>query len=87
MVSKINMNFPWDLDIRHMTLHYRVNKSELSALAEELLIPDQFCCPNGTVASGVEGLSILWQRFAYPCQFGDIMHQLGRSVPVLSLIV
>ena len=34
---------------------FRVDKSELNALAETLIIPDQFRCPNGTVASRFEG--------------------------------
>ena len=34
---------------------FRVNLSELYMLAEVLRIPERFHCPNGTIASGLEG--------------------------------
>ena len=65
---------------------FRVNLSELYVLAEVLRIPERFYCPNGTVASGLEGLCVVLKRFAYPCRFSDMMYRFGRSVPELSLI-
>ena len=65
-----------DFQLQHM----RVNRSELNALAETLMIPGQFPCPNGTVASGFEGLCIILRRFAYQCRFADMIH---RSVAEL----
>lgn len=65
---------------------FRVNLSELKALAEALRIPEYFTCPNGTVATGIEGLCVVLRRFAYPCRFSDMMHRFGRSVHEISLI-
>jgi hypothetical protein len=63
-----------DIQLQHMNddeclAEFRVDKSELNALAETLIIPDQFRCPNGTVASRFEGLCIILSRFAYPCRY------------------
>ena len=58
----------------------------VDVLAEVLRIPERFHCPNGTVASGLEGLCVVSKRFAYPCRFSDMMYRFGRSVPELSLI-
>ncbi len=58
-----------DIQLQHMNddeclAEFRVDKSELNALAETLIIPDQFRCPNGTVASRFEGLCTILSRFA-----------------------
>ena len=47
-----------DIKFQHMNddeclADFRVNRSELNALAETLVIPGQFCCPNGMIASGI----------------------------------
>ena len=65
---------------------FRVNLSELYALAEVLRIPEHFPCRNGTVATGLEGLCVVLKRFAYPCRFSDMIHCFERSVLELSLI-
>ena len=65
---------------------FRVNLSELYVLSEVLRIPERFHCPNGTVASGPEGLCVVLKRFAYPCRFNDMIYRFGRSVQELSLI-
>jgi hypothetical protein len=65
---------------------FRVNLSELYTLADVLRIPEHFHCPNGTLATGLEGLCVVLKRFAYPCRFSDMMYRFGRSVPELSLI-
>ena len=44
---------------------FRVKRPELNALAEVLIIPGRFRCPNGTVASGFEALCcIILRRFS-----------------------
>ena len=65
---------------------FRVTLSELYVLARALRIPDEFKCPNGTVATGIEGLCVVLKRFVYPCRLNDMVHRFGRSVPELSLI-
>ena len=80
-----------DIQLQHMNdyeclAEFRVNRSELNALAETLMIPGQFRCPNDTVASGFKGLCIILRHFVYPCQFVDMIHRFGRSVPELSLM-
>ena len=44
-----------------------VNILELYVLAKVLRILERFHCPNGPVASGLEGLCVVLKRFAYPC--------------------
>ena len=65
---------------------FRFGLAELPILAEVLRLPNRFVCPNGTVASKMEGLCIVLKRFAYPCRYNDMIHRFGRSVTELSLI-
>ena len=51
-----------------------------------LQIPEELVCRQGTVGSGLEGLSILLKRLAYPCRFTDMAYRFGRSPPELCLI-
>ena len=64
---------------------FGVNLAELYVLAEVLRIHERFLCPNGTLASGLEGLCVVLKRFACPCRFGDMVYRFGRLVPKLSL--
>ncbi|KAK3705284.1 hypothetical protein QZH41_008168, partial [Actinostola sp. cb2023] len=66
---------------------FRFGTHELALLMEALQIPHKFTCPNGTVASGLEGLLMLLKRFAYPCRLSDMIPRFGRSVPEMSLIL
>ena len=66
---------------------FRFATSELPRLAEALRMPEMFTCCNETTASGLEGLCILFKRFAYPCRLSDLIPRFGRSVPELSLIL
>lgn len=65
---------------------FRVDLADLPLLAEALQIPDQFVCPNRTVATGMEGLCVALRRFAYPCRYSDMTPRFGRSVSEISLI-
>ena len=49
-------------------------------------VPDTMKCPNGVLVKGIEALSVLLQRFAYPCRFADIVARFGRPVPQLCMI-
>lgn len=66
---------------------FRFAPSEIDLLRQALRIPQKFTCPNGTVASGEEGLLMLLKRFAYPCRLSDMVPRFGRSVPEISLIL
>lgn len=70
-----------------MKAEFRFGPSEIDFLSQALRIPDTLSCPNGTVASGEEGLLMLLKRFAYPCRLSDMVPRFGRSVPELSLIL
>ena len=59
---------------------FRVDLAALPVLAEALRIPDQFVCPNRTVATGMESLCVVLRRFAYPCRFSNMIPRFGRSV-------
>ena len=43
-------------------------------------------CPNGVLVDGMEALSVLLKRFAYPCRFADMVARSGRLVPQLCMI-
>jgi len=42
-------------------------------MGEVLDIPGTMKCPNGIVVDGMEALSVLLKRFAYPCRFADMV--------------
>ena len=93
-VNKKNPSFPYlSYDrltwLASRTKNARLNfgLAELPLLVKVLAIPDTFVCRNGTVATGMEGLSILLRRFAYPCRLSDLIPRFGRSVPELSEII
>ena len=61
-------------------------KDDIPILAEALGIPASFVCPQGTVCNGIEGLSILLKRLAYPCRYYDLIYTFARPVPELCMI-
>ena len=38
------------------------------------------------LCDGLEGLSVVLRRFAYPCRYSDLIPRFGRPVPELSMI-
>ena len=76
-----------DMTESEVKADFRFTPSEINLLGKALRIPEKFICPNGTVASGEEGLMMLLKRFAYPCRLSDMVPRFGRSVPELSLIL
>ena len=76
-----------DMSEAEVKAEFRFGPSEIDLLSQALRIPDTFSCPNGTVASGEEGLLMLLKRFAYPCRLSDMVPRFGRSVPEISLIL
>lgn len=76
-----------DMSEAAVKAEFRFPPSKIYVLGKALRIPGTFTCPNGTAASGEEGLLMLLKRFAYPCQLSDMVPRFGRSVPEISLIL
>lgn len=56
-------------------------------LLDALDIPENYICCQRTNAPGMETLMILFQRFAYPNRWCDLVSLFGRSASELSLII
>ena len=65
---------------------FRIEKDDLFLLHDILQIPDRITCYNGTVVSGIEDLCICLKRYAYPCQYLDMIPRFRRPVPELCII-
>ena len=59
----------------------------MMVLIENLQIPEEITCYNGSIFSGLKSYCALLLSFAYLCRFADIIPVFGRSVPELSLII
>jgi len=93
--SSENLEFPYwkygRFDLDSMTddeckAGFRFYKNDIVLLGEFLDIPGITKCPNGVLVDGMEALSMLLKRFAYPCRFADMIARFGRPVPQLSMI-
>ena len=58
----------------------------MMVLIENLQIPEEITCYNGSIFRELKAYCVLLLSFAYPCRFGDMTPVFGRSVPELSLI-
>ena len=85
--SSQNLEFPYwkygRFDLDSMTddeckAEFRFYKNDIYLLREVLDIPDIIKCPNGGLVDGMEALSVLSKRFAYPCRFADTLY--GSSI-------
>ena len=47
-------------------IYFLFYKSEINLLIDNLQIPEEIMCLNGSVLSGLEALCVLLKRFAYP---------------------
>jgi len=65
---------------------FRFFKNDIFDLVELLHLPNVVRLPNRQTIDPVEALCVLMRRLAYPCRFGDIIPDFGRSVPELSNI-
>ena len=65
---------------------FRFELADLPLLGEALKVPNKIVCPYRTVATGMEALCITLKRFAYPCQYNDMIPRCGQSVSELCLI-
>ena len=65
---------------------FRVEKNDLSVLANSLGIPLVFRCSQRSVFGGMEGLCMLLKRLAYPCRYSDMIPRFGRPVPEMSMM-
>ena len=63
----------------------RFKKNDIYELACALKLPEIYRCYNGLVVDSVEALCICFKRFAYPCQYADLIPRFGRPVPQLSM--
>ena len=95
MFQSKNPDFPYEdysrfdldeMDEAECKAEFRVQKRDLPALAEALLIPPSFKIHQRSVADGMEGLCMLLKRLAYPCRYGDMVPRFGRPVPVISMV-
>ena len=66
--------------------YFKFYKSNIDLLIENLQIPWEIMCYNGSVFSGLETFCILLKRFAYLCWYTDVIPVFGRSVPELLVI-
>ena len=89
-----NVDFPYenyehltfdDMDSPECLAQFRVEKQDMSRLADALGIPLVLKCQQRSICDGVEGLCMLLQRFAYPCRLSDMIARFGRPVPVISM--
>ena len=90
---KKNPLFPYDIydefSRDHFTeeeciAEFRVEKNDLPVLADALGIPPVFRCSQRSVFEGMEGLSMLLKRLAYPCRYSDMIPRFGRPVQKLA---
>ena len=49
-------------------------------------LPEELECYNGVKVEGMEALCIYLKRFAYSCQYSDIIPRFGKDIPQLSMI-
>ena len=93
--SSENLEFPYwkygRFDLDFMTddeckVEFRFFKNDIYLLGDVFGIPDIMKCPNGVLVDGMEALSVLLKRFAYPCRFADMIARFGRPVPQLCMI-
>ena len=59
--------------------------NDIYLMGEVLDTPDTMKCPNGVLVDGMDALSVLLKRFAYPCRFSDMVARIGRPWPVPQL--
>ena len=64
---------------------FRVRQRDLPTLAQALRIPWSFQLSQRSVVDGMEGLSMLLKRLAYPCRYVGLIDRFGRPVPVFSM--
>ena len=74
------------MDNSECLAEFQVKKRDIPALAAALQIPDEFVCPQRSVADGQERLCIVLRRLAYPCRYSDMKARFGRLIPVLSMV-
>ena len=93
--SSENLEIPYGkygcFDLDSMTddeckAEFRFFKNDIYLMGEVLDIPDTMKCPNGVLVDGMEALSVLLKRFAYPCRFADVVARFGRPVPQFCMI-
>ncbi|XP_071946235.1 uncharacterized protein [Antedon mediterranea] len=65
--------------------YFRFQKNDIYRLKHALGVPPTVILENKSKIDGLEALCITLQRYAYPCRYGDLIKDYGRSVPQLYL--
>ena len=65
---------------------FRFFRKDMYLLHEILDIPEEITLYNGTYVDGIEALSILLKRFAYPCRYLDLVPRFARPIPQLCMV-
>lgn len=74
------------LDPLECVADFRVEKQDISRLADALGIPPVIKHQQRSICDGTEGLCMLLRRFAYPFRLSDMIARFGRPVPVMTMI-
>ena len=74
------------LDLVECVADFRVEKQDISRLADALGIPLVIKHQQRSICDGTEGLCMLLRRFAYPFRLSDMIARFGRPVPVMTMI-
>lgn len=75
-----------DMEEPECKSEFRINKHDIYILSDVLGLPENFICPQRTVAQSIEGLCMLLKRMSFPCRYSDMIYRFGRPVPELSMV-
>ena len=94
IISK-NPEFPYrsysrfdlqDMNEDESLAEFRVLKRDIPVLTNVLQLPEIIKCPQRTRCNRIEGLCMLFRRFAYPCRYSDMIHLFAKPVPEICMI-
>ena len=75
-----------NVDEAECKAEFRVEKSDLPQLADDLRVPQIFNCDQRSECDGMEGLCMLLRRLAYPCRYSDLIARFGRHAPKICMM-
>ena len=90
-----NLEFPYDdhrwldfdgMDDTECKAEFQFTKNEISRLVEALDIPGTLFCHQGSTATGIEGLCLVFRRLTNIGRYFDLLSHFGRPVLELSII-
>ena len=62
-----------------MNVRLSLSNNDIYLMEEVLDILDTMKCPSGVLVDGVEALSVLLKRFAYPCRYGSSIREASST--------